>query len=152
HHLLRAVPVAPVSDAARAAIAAAEGAMAVLAFEDARALYVAAEKLLEGVAGQERMRFEALEGIGRSFMRAAEIEESKRAYARAAAVARSLGDGDLLAQAVLGSAYEHAPDVRDEALIRGLEEALAALPPGDGALRAICMAQLSARLQVEPDP
>ena len=52
---------------------------------------------------------------------------------------------------MLGSAYEFTPGVRDVALIALLEEALAALPSGDGALRARCMAQLAAERQPEPD-
>jgi tetratricopeptide (TPR) repeat protein len=152
HHLLRAVPLVSARDAAVAAIAAAQAAMNVLAFEDARALFTSADKLLEGAAGDERMRFDALYGIGHSFMRAGEVDEGKRAFARAAALARSVSASDLLARAALGAAYEHSPDVRDDAMVAALEEALAALPEGDGALRAACMAQLAGRRQLEPDP
>ena len=81
----------------------------------------------------------------------ADISSGKETCLRAAELARRLGDGELLARAVLGSAYEFAPGVRDLALIALLEEALAALPSGDGALRARCMAQLAAERQPEPD-
>src|SRR5262249_17260392 len=47
---------------------------------------------------------------------------------------------------------EFTPGVRDAELIALLDEALARLPPGDGALRARCLAQLAAERQPEADP
>ena len=151
HHLLLAVPAGGVGEAADAALRAAERAMDLLAFEDASALLERAAKLIEGVAGEERRFFEVLLGLGLARIRAAEIQMGKETCRRAAELARRLGDGDLFARAVLGSAYEFTPGVRDVALIALLEEALAALPSGDGTLRARCMAQLAAERQPEPD-
>ena len=151
HHLLLAVPAAGVGEAADAALLAAERAMDVLAFEDACALLERAAKLVEGVAGEERRFFEVLLGLGLGRIRSADITLGKEICLRAATLARRLGDGDLFARAVLGSTYEFTPGVRDVALIALLEEALAALPSGDGALRARCMAQLAAERQPEPD-
>src|SRR5262249_44564045 len=70
---------------------------------------------------------------------------------RAADLAKKLNSGERFARAVLGCAYEYAPGVRNTQLIALLEEALTMLPPGDGALRARCMAQLAAERQPEPD-
>ena len=151
HHLLLAVPAGGVGAAANAALRAAERAMDLLAFEDASALLERAAKLIEGVAGEERRFFEVLLGLGVARIRAAEIELGQETCRRAAELARRLGDGELFARAVLGSAYEFTPGVRDVALIALLEEALAALPAGDGTLRARCMAQLAAERQPEPD-
>ena len=151
HHLLLAVPAGGVGEAADAALRAAERAMDLLAFEDASALLERAAKLVEGVAGEERRFFEVLLGLGLARIRAADIDAGKETCRRAAELARRLGDGDLFARAVLGSAYEFTPGVSDVALIALLEEALAALPSGDGALRARCMAQLAAERQPEPD-
>ncbi len=151
HHLLNAIPAVAVGDAADAALRAAERAMDLLAFEDASSLLVRALKLVEGEAGEEHRLFEVLLGLGVARIRAADIERGKETCRRAVEVARRLGDGAHIARAVLGSAYEFTPGVRDVTLIALLEEALAALPPGDGALRARCMAQLAAERQPEPD-
>src|SRR5262249_24019076 len=70
---------------------------------------------------------------------------------RAADLAKKLNSGERFARAVLGCAYEYAPGVRNTQLIALLEEAITMLPPGDGALRARCMAQLAAERQPEPD-
>src|SRR4029453_1487482 len=99
----------------------------------------------------ERRLFDVLLALGLARIRAADIHSGKDTCRRAADLARRLGDGELFARAVLGSAYELTPGVRDEGLIALLEDALAVLPPGDGGLRARCMAQLGAERQPEPD-
>ena len=70
-------------------------------------------------------------------------------FEQVAATARAAGDGDLLARAAIGYAAGLSGfEVRlhDQAQIDLLEEALAALPEGDSALRADVMARLSVRL------
>ncbi|MFO0747870.1 MAG: AAA family ATPase [Myxococcota bacterium] len=76
----------------------------------------------------------------------------REACLAAAAVARRIGDGRRLARAALGSVHEFVHGVRDEAIIALLEEALAALPPDEVALRARCLVQLAAERMPEPDP
>ena len=151
HHLLHAIPAVTVGEAAQAALEAADEAMELLAFEDASLLLARAQKALEGVGGEERKLFEVLLALGVARIRAADLEPGKSTCRRAVELARHLGDGELFARAVLGSAYEFAPGVRNIELIARLEEALTALPAGDGALRARCMGQLAAERQPEPD-
>jgi hypothetical protein len=151
HHLLHAVPAVPVGDAADAALRAAERAMDLLAFEDASDLLGRAAKLLDEARGQEALLFEVWLALGLARIRAADVANGKQHCLRAADLAKKLGSGEMFARAVLGCAYEYAPGVRNTQLIALLEEALAILPPGDGALRARCMAQLAAERQPEPD-
>jgi hypothetical protein len=151
HHLLHAVPAVPVGDAVGAAIRAAERAMDLLAFEDASDLLGRAAKLLEDAGGQEALLFEVWLALGLARIRAADVANGKQHCLRAAELAKKLASGAMFARAVLGCAYEYAPGVRNTQLIALLEEALAMLPPGDGALRARCMAQLAAERQPEPD-
>jgi hypothetical protein len=150
HHLVSAIPAVPAAEAARAVVAAAERAMELLAFEDARALYTTAERLVVDVPEEAQLRGEAVLGIGHAYMRAAEVELGKAACVRAAEIARTLDDSALFARAVLMSVYEFVPEVREQRLIAMLEEALDRLPPGDGALRARCMTQLAAARVGEP--
>jgi hypothetical protein len=152
HHLLHAIPLAAIGEAVDATIRASERAMDLLAYENASAMLARAAKLLESVPGEERRLFEVLLGLGGAYIRAAEIQLGKKTCKDAADLARLLGDGELFARAVLGAAYEHTPGARDLGLIALLEEALAMLPPGDGAPRARCMAQLAAERQPELDP
>jgi hypothetical protein len=151
HHLLHAVPAVPVGDAADAALRAADRAMDLLAFEDASDLLGRAAKLLEDAPGQQPLLFEVWLALGLARIRAADVANGKPHCLRAADLAKKLGSGEMFARAVLGCAYEFAPGVRNTQLIALLEEALAMLPPGDGALRARCMAQLAAERQPEPD-
>jgi tetratricopeptide (TPR) repeat protein len=152
HHLVHAMPSVSATEAAHAAARAADHAMDLLAFEDALAFYLRAEQLLDGIAGEQRSFTEAVLGGGIACMRMAQVERGRSACVRAAGLARALGDAELFARAVIGAGYEHAPWVRDREGIALLEEALGMLPPGDGALRARCMAQLAGDRQPEPDP
>ena len=151
HHLFHAIPAVTVADATDAALEAADHAMRVLAFEDACVVLTRIGKRLENAVGENRRCFEVMLALGVARIRAGDMKLGKESCLRAAALARRIGDGELLARAVLGSACEFVAVVRDVALIALLEEALAALPPGDGALRARCMAQLAAERQPEPD-
>jgi tetratricopeptide (TPR) repeat protein len=151
HHLLHAVPAASVRDAVDAAVRAAERAIRLLAFEDACTLLTRAAGLLASTSCDERQRFEVLLSLGVARIRSGDVTNGKRTCLRACELARSLGDGERLARAVLGLACEYVPGVRDAPLIALLEEALDALPPGDAPLRARCMAQLAAERQPEPD-
>jgi hypothetical protein len=166
HHLLNAIPAVTVAEAVDAALRAAERAMEVLAFEDAVGLLARAAQLLErspvehvgGTAeanqadsGEQRRAFEVWLALGAARIRSSDVESGKATCRRAAELARSLGDGELLARAVLGFAYEFTPGVRNLELIAGLEEALSALPSRDGTWRARCMAQLAAERQPEPN-
>ncbi len=77
---------------------------------------------------------------------------AKEACWAAVEAARRGRDGELLARAALeyGSGYVYG--AVDSKLVALLEEALAALPEEDGALRARLSARLGAALQPAPDP
>jgi tetratricopeptide (TPR) repeat protein len=151
HHLLLAIPSVPVGDAADAVLRAAERSMDVMAFEDASDLLGRAATLLEGAPNEEERLFEVLLALGLARIRSADVANGKRVCLRAADLAKKLHNGEHFARAVLGCTYEFAPGVRNPQLIALLEDALAMLPPEDGALRARCMAQLAAERQPEPD-
>jgi tetratricopeptide (TPR) repeat protein len=143
HHAFHGMPAVSREDATRATMRAADHALELLAFEDARDFYARAESLDGG--------FEATLGIGVASMRLAEIERGREACRRAAELARRLGDGERFARAVLAAGYERMPYTREPDVIAQLEEALTLLPPGDGALRARCLAQLATERQPEAD-
>jgi hypothetical protein len=152
HHWLAAgAEAAP--RAAAAAQRAAERATLRLAFEDAVHLYARAlEALAVAAPGDARRRAELLVAQGEAALRAGERDEARRACQAAAELARALGSGELLAAAALTWGAEFVTGVVDASLVGLLEEALAALPPGDGALRARVMARLAGALQPAPDP
>ncbi len=152
HHLLGALPTVSLAEVTDAVMRAADRAMTMLAFEDACALLARMIELLAGIAGEQRRLFEVQLALGLAQCRAADVELGRRTCLQAADLARRLGDGRLLARAVLGAVYEFSPGVRDDAMVALLEEALAALPPNDDPLRARCMVQLAAERLPEPDP
>jgi hypothetical protein len=150
HHLRHAIPAVSAVEAARAALRAAAHGMSLLAFEDALAFYKSAEELLESVPGEEPRLFEAVLGAGLALMRMAEVDRGQLECQRAADLARMVGDGEAFARAVLAGGYEHVPFSHDLQRIAQLEEALGLLPPGDGPLRAQCMAHLAGARDPEP--
>ncbi|HVR61791.1 MAG TPA: hypothetical protein VMU50_07810, partial [Polyangia bacterium] len=74
-------------------------------------------------------------------------ERGRAACIEAAAAARALGDGVLTARAALTLGAELMLAQTDTQLVSLLKEALDALPPGPGGLRAQCLARLAAALQ-----
>jgi tetratricopeptide (TPR) repeat protein len=133
---------------------AGQQALRQLAFEDAvqahaNALH-AAEQLPDFDAHE---RIALLVELGHAQTRAGRIDDGKSSCARAAALARALGDAEMLAKAAL----EHGAHLRfgrvDAELVSLLEEALSALGPSDSPLRARVMARLAAAQQpaLEPD-
>jgi hypothetical protein len=140
HHLAHAVPLVEAGRAAEVAVRAAEHALELLAFEDAASLYARACRLRESVGDRSGV-CDALCGLGTAQILATDVSLGKATCERSAELARSLGDGARFARATLASTIEFTPGAQDGAR---LEEALAMLPPGDGSLRARCMAWLAA--------
>lgn len=70
----------------------------------------------------------------------------------AATLARRLGDRDRLVRAALAAGELFTVAVVDRSLVMLLEEALAALPPGDSEERARLLARLAAATQPADDP
>jgi hypothetical protein len=151
HHWLEAGPAA-MGQAVAASIAAAEGALDALAYEDAIGLLDRARAALELLPPDPRARAELLLAEGLARLRAGEVERGRALCARAAELARALGDADLFARAALGYGAEFTFGAIDPLLVRLLEEALAGLPGADSALRARLLARLASALQPAIDP
>lgn len=150
HHFFQALPVGDVDKAIEYAARAGARALAQLAYEEAvedfeRALQALS---LKGTP-DEAARCELLLSLATALRRAGETAEAKQVFVRAAECARILGAPEQLARAALGYGGELAeegvglPGSIDETLVCLLEEALEALPPADGALRARVLARLS---------
>lgn len=120
-------------------------AEAVQAYRDALQTAKAAGDLEAGTHG------ELLLELAHAQARAGQLPDGKKTCAEAAALARSLGDGELLTKAALehGAALIRAQN--DVELVALLEEALQSLDPEDSVLRARAMARLAAARQPAAD-
>lgn len=148
HHFCRAAPAAEAERGVEYAVHAAERAMALLAYEDAVAHYELALTTLELAEGPRMAtRCDLLLGLGAAEQRAGGAERSREIFARAAALSRELDDAERLARAAVGfGAAETTAGEVDEAGVELLEEALAALPAENSALRARVLARLARAL------
>jgi tetratricopeptide (TPR) repeat protein len=118
-------------------------ATSLLAYEEAIAHYRHALTTLDqsGVVDAER-RFEALMGLGRAGVALTERETYTRALVDAAHLAQSRGWAVRQARAVIQVGVIQALDERwGEEMRRLIDEALAALPPGDSPERAMLLAR-----------
>ena len=117
---------------------AAQRAAAVLAFEDAAHWFGRALEVLERQPAAQRRRYDLLMAVGESLLRGGSRAEGRATYLRAAQIARSIGDAERLARAALGfyGLHEDVLDAHDHSRRVLIEEALAALPDEDSALRA----------------
>ena len=91
-------------------------------------------------------RCELLLALGAARIRSGDITAGRGAYLEAASLARQHGLADHLGDAAIGYAGitgYHFSGRRDDTLVATLEEALAALPPGDSEIRARLLARLS---------
>ena len=133
HHFAAAAPIGGADRAVEYSLLAAAAAMVALAFDEAA---VALRTALElGIPGGTD-RADALLDLGAVTYRAGRSVESQDAYLTAADIARSLGDGKRLSRAAVG--YEDAcwrMGIADQGALQLLEEAGAALDPGDSELR-----------------
>lgn len=151
HHLLAAGHLAAEA-AVTAAERAAARAMAQLAFEDAAALLERALAVLPLAAAADRARrahllcawAETLQHAGEHGRAAAPCDE-------AAALARELGDDELLARVALVRGIEMRYGYPNPQLIEALREAEPRLAP-DSRLRPKVLARLAAAEQPAPDP
>jgi AAA ATPase-like protein len=148
HHFCRAAPSGDVERGVGYAMQAAEHATASLAYEDSAKSYELALETLELADNpQPARRCDILLGLAAAEQRAGHAERSRDAFARAAAVARELGDGERLARAAAGfGAAEATVGAVDERAVELLEESLERLPSRDSALRARLLARLARAL------
>jgi predicted ATPase len=152
HHLESAGPQCR-GQAIDALWRAGEAACARLAFEDAdrgyrRGLALNAER----PDPDDRMHAELLIGRCRTAMRGGDPDEGWRCGNEAAALARTLGDAELLARTTIELGSVLVFGKVDDRLVSLLREALDALPAGDSSLRALLQGRLAAALQPAEDP
>lgn len=145
HHHLAALPAGDEAAAVAAARRAAERAMAMLAFEDAASLLVAARARLEAVGRLDPEHgFELQLTAGLAFIRAGQGDKGRALCASAAEAARRLGDSARLAEAALAYGAELMLAQNDATLIGLLQESLELLPVAATGMRAQVMARLAA--------
>jgi tetratricopeptide (TPR) repeat protein len=156
HHFAQAAPLGYADIAAQYAVRAGERAARLLAYEDAATLYARARQLQPPGSSSPKERGDLLLALGDAHSRSADTVAARAAFEDAAALARRIGDPEMLARAAFGRVTSAEP-VRlgyggllitamfdeEEDSIGLLEEALAALPEGDGPLRARALARLA---------
>jgi tetratricopeptide (TPR) repeat protein len=125
--------------------AAAEAAASALSYEEAAVHTTRELDALEVLGpGHDRERGGLLHALGRLQWQAGDRASAQATFLREAELARELGDSNQLARAALGfGGLYYDAEHTDEVLIGLIEEALAALPPGDGAVRSELMARLA---------
>jgi tetratricopeptide (TPR) repeat protein len=127
--------------------------MEALAFEQAAGYCEAALPVLTGDGAL--LRCELLGDLGEARWRSGDENAARQAFSEAAALARGLGQSELLARAALGygcglGGAGNAVRV-DPALLDLLDEALAALPEEDHPLRVQLLGRLAAELYFTDD-
>jgi hypothetical protein len=149
-HLVNAGAESSADEIATAAMRAARRAMATYAFEDAALLLERAVPALEERNAAPRDVGEALALLGEA--RARSHEDAAAPCRRAAEIARSIDDPELLARAALALGAEIVPSVVSATLVELLSEASRRLPAVTSSLRARVLARLSGALQPAIDP
>ena len=156
HHFLQAAPGGDVGPAVTYARRAGERAVRLLAYEEGARLFESALRALDGSASPDQgTRCDLLIALGDALARAGEADRAKQAFLRAADVARRRGLPEALARAALGYGGRFVWEAfrGDRHLVPLLEEALAALPDTQRALRARLLARLAGGpLRDDPDP
>jgi DNA-binding CsgD family transcriptional regulator/tetratricopeptide (TPR) repeat protein len=149
HHFAAAAPIGGADQAVEYNLLAAQAASAALAYDETTArLRTALEMGIE----DERLRAEILLDLGTALFRAGRSLESLQSFRQAAAIARELGEGKLLARAAIG--FETScwrPGLTDEGARELLQEASAALAREDSTLRVGLLASLARALELEGD-
>jgi DNA-binding SARP family transcriptional activator len=133
--------------------AAADRAARLFAYEEAARLYeMALEALGPDSAATARLRCELFLALADAQGRAGEGSDAKTTFLRAAELARSADEPELLARAAVsyGGRFVWDRAVSDERLVPLLEDALAAVGEADSALRIRLLSRLAAALRGEP--
>ncbi|MDP9286132.1 MAG: hypothetical protein M3P41_14440, partial [Actinomycetota bacterium] len=132
---------------------AGDRALALLAYEEAARLYETALDALDlSDLGDEKVRCELLLSLGEADLRAGESLAAKRAFLKAADIARRLDLPRELARAAAGygGRIVWARAGEDRQLVPLLEEGLAGLADDDVELRIRLLARLAGALRDEP--
>jgi DNA-binding SARP family transcriptional activator len=141
-HVIRAGELVPPVRAAGLFARAADAASEERRHRDAAGLYERAAAALDGRPEEARGRCELLVRLGEARVRSGDPDAAGSAFSEAAAAARSLADGQLLAQAALG--LSSLPPAAEA--VAALEDALELLAAHDHTTRALVLARLSREL------
>ncbi|MDP9226999.1 MAG: AAA family ATPase [Actinomycetota bacterium] len=154
HHFFEAAPGGDVSKALEYARRAGDGAIKLLAYEEAARLYELALQALEArVSVDPVSRCELRLALGAALGKAGSTPEANEAFLAAAELARTSGLWEHLGRAALGYEGSLAPWLRAGSktrLVPLLEEALNALGDEESALRVRLMARLAGALRDQP--
>jgi DNA-binding winged helix-turn-helix (wHTH) protein len=149
-HLVQAVPAISPRAAVAACRRAAAHARARLAHDEVVALLEQASGLLATEAG-DADHLELLFELADAQLVAARIAAARATCTRAAELARRASDRGALARAALGFAGEQDDARTDAQIVTVLEEAAAALGPGDATLRARLQSRLAEAIYHRPE-
>ena len=153
YHFAQATPSGEGEKAREYARQAGDQAMDACAYEEAVLEYRRALEALGFAGPDQAVRCELLLRLGGALVRAGNYDEAKATYLAAIDIARKLGDTERLAAAALGFGEPQVQaGVVDRRLVVVLQEALDALRPGDGALRARVLSRLSLELTFSDEP
>jgi tetratricopeptide (TPR) repeat protein len=145
HHYINALPLGSVDEAVKFARRGAQRARNQLAFAEASPLYAMALRALTGQPRNEIQRYELLLSIGEAQAQGRSLNEARQSFEQAIAIARTLGQADLLAKAVLAAGIWFDSYFKtDSGIISMLSEALDVLEEDDSAVRVALMARLAA--------
>ena len=153
HHYFQAREVGGAAKAIIHSLRAADASQATHAYEDAEAHYKRALTALEIVNRDDAAaRCDVLLALGATRWRVNE-HDPRSTFVEALELARGLPSSGRLARAVLGAGGRfYAPGDTDDPYIELLEEALAALEPGDSVLRVQLLARLAEKLVFAQPP
>lgn len=149
HHFLRGGSECH-AEALEATLQAAARAHRRLAFDDEVALLQRARGLDRGDDPRQVLLLDRLEGCAR--LGTGDVEGGQALTRRAFDAAHALGDAEEMGESALAYGATLRFAQVDDALVSMLKRSLEALPPGDGATRARCLARLAAAQQPAPDP
>jgi DNA-binding SARP family transcriptional activator len=147
-HALEAAPLVPPERLAAVVEAAAE--MLTRTYAATEAAELVARAVAQVRAPSQLARLEC--ALGEALAQADRPDDARRAFKRAAAAARRLGDGTLLARAALGLAGVGITILAvDRERVAMLAEALDSLPPDEAELRARLQSRLAIELAYDDD-
>ena len=154
YHFVKAAERGAAAKAVDYSARAAQRALGALAYEEAAEHFtLALEALRLCGSADEATRCDLLLGLGESHAKASEFALSRSAFETAAELARTAGLAGRLARAALGLGRGWIEQgATDPATIAVLEEALAALPEADIAVRAKVSGRLAMELHFADEP
>jgi predicted ATPase/DNA-binding SARP family transcriptional activator len=154
YHFVEAAEPGAAAKAVDYSARAGRRALAALAYEEAvRHFTLALEALELSRSADDAIRCDLLLGLGEAHGKASEFDRSRAAFETAAELARTAGLAEHLARAALGLGRGWIEQgTAEPAIIAVLQEALAALPETDTAVRARLLGRLAMELHFANDP